>query len=196
MNNKNKEKIFENIFFNHHTRLCNYAFQYVYDINIAKDIVQDVFCDFWLQLENIDISKPVTQLLFTYTKHKSINYLNNAYNRKRELGNIENLSPDGNIQLLIIEDLLENVQANDLVEILEKGIKELPIQCQKVFLLSRKDGLKNKEIAESLDISIKTVEKHITKALSFIKDYLEKRGYNFCILLICSFLKKITFIDI
>jgi len=187
MENKNKEKIFSSIFFKYHTQLCNYAFQYVYDTNTSQDIVQDVFCDFWLQMENIDLTKPIAQLLYTYTKNKAINYLNKAYNRKREAEGLESLTLGNLIQLLVIEDQVENIQVNDLEEVLEDGIKNLPKQCQKVFILSRKNGLKNKEIAENMEISVKAVEKHITKALSFIKDYIKKRGYDFLILLLFLF---------
>ncbi|GAB6119743.1 RNA polymerase sigma-70 factor [Dysgonomonas termitidis] len=179
--NKSKEEIFKKIFFEYHTPLCNYAFQYTFEKAAAQDIVQDVLCELWLQMDKIDFSYSVDNLLYKYTRNKAINYLSKAANNRKD--KIEELSLSDYVRNLVIDDQVEVLHLKDLMESLEKGINNLPPQCKSIFILSRKDGLKNKDIAQVLGISIKAVEKQITKALFLLKDHLIENGFSVALII-------------
>ncbi|MCC8153873.1 MAG: RNA polymerase sigma-70 factor [Tannerellaceae bacterium] len=172
MNKTNREEIFRNIFFEYHSQLCAYAFQYIANREIAKDIVQDVFCEFWQQIDKLDLSYSPGSLLYRYTHNKAIDYLK----AHREFNDITSLT----LAFNPTEEMLEEKELN---ETLRKSIEELPEQCRKVWYMSRQEGLKNREIAEQLQISIKAVEKQITKALTHLKKKLSGMGYLPCLLI-------------
>lgn len=72
----------------------------------------------------------------------------------------------------------DELSFNDIEREILECVSQLPERCKEVFLLSRHDNLKNREIAEKLEISIKTVEKHISLALQTLNNHLKKKGYR------------------
>lgn len=170
-----KEDIFKKIFLENYHLCCIYGNRYIYDIEIVKDIVQEVFFDFWIQMDNLDLSFSVTPLLYKYTKNRSIDYIRTLANKTTY--NIESITLENLVNKLLVEDQLKEMNAKELDKIVETCVESLPLQCRKVFLMSRNENLKNKEIAQELGISVKTVEKHITKALSAIRKRVEEEGF-------------------
>ncbi len=139
----------------------------------AKDIVQDVFYKLW-EDKSISVTSSLNGLLFTMVKNKCLQHIEKLKVR-------ENYKHQASTQLKEEEINFYTNEATSLLEQelqdkLEVAISNLPDKCRQVFELSRFQGKMNKEIANELDISIKTVEKHISKALSLIrselKDYL------------------------
>jgi len=163
--------------------LCFFAQKYVKDFETSKEIVQDAFISLWEKRETIDTSRPVKSYLTMVIHNKCSNYLRD--NRKF----------DQNI--LDIENLLEVPEydgADILVEAelklkIDESIAELPEKCREIFVLNRYENLKYQEIADKLQISIKTVETQMSKALQHMRVRLAE-FMSVLLVLVCSFLDK------
>lgn len=166
--------LFQELFKRYFRSLVTYAYRYVNDWNVSEDIVQDVFMALWVNRNEIDFEEPVKPYLYRATYNRSINHLNSVLVQRR-VDHTDNLD-----ELIDYEILSYNQHDNLLLKEIEEEIssfvKTLPEQRKKVFLLSREENMKNKEIAFLLNISEKTVEKHITKALSDIRTHLTQTG--------------------
>jgi RNA polymerase sigma-70 factor (ECF subfamily) len=166
---------FEQLFKMYFKALKTYSVRYVYDEYVAEDIVQDTFFELWKRRDEIEFDEYIKSYLFKSVYNKSLNYLRN--NKLKTISSIA--SADDAIFLDSYLQTMQSSQEENLIvkEILREitaVIDQLPPQCKKVFILSRRYEFKNREIAEQLDISLKSVEKHITKALSQIRDHLKK----------------------
>ncbi len=158
MNNK-----IENIFHQYYSPLCNYATKIISDNTIAEDIVQDLFIQLWenKKLENIENTE---RFLLRSTKYKCIDYL-----RTKRIDNeisLENLP-----EIIYTED--NDINEEDIEPLLQYYTSKLPPKTREVFLLSRKSGLTYKEIANDLNISVKTVENQMSRALRIMRELLK-----------------------
>lgn len=180
-------KAVEQLFKRYYKVLRAYAYRFLNDQYASEDIVQDVFFELWNKRDDILFEGAVKAYLFKSTYHKCLNYLKSkAY--------ITQDSLERTNENKILEDYLQSQQfdqessllMNELQEEIDKVISTLPEQCKKVFLLSREKSLKNKEIADKLNISVKAVEKHISKALKELR--IQLKGKN-ALLLIYLFLR-------
>ena len=135
----------------------------VHDRKASEDIVQDVFLALWERREEVDFDRPLLPLLFVAVKGGG-----------GESG-LDEL--DVCIRTLVADHIEEEFQLSQLSEEIDCCISGLSEQCRQVFLLSRTTGLKNREIAERLNISVKTVEKHIGAALSQLRLRLSRSGF-------------------
>jgi RNA polymerase sigma-70 factor (family 1) len=138
------------------------AFGVLKDTQQAEDIVQDIFLQLWVRKHDVEI-KSLKAYLFTAVKYKVISFINSAPNRKVFIEEQELEKRAGSVHLI---DLLEE---REIKAILDQSIMTLPERCQQIFILSRKEHLNNKEIAERMGISTKTVENQITIALRHLK---------------------------
>ena len=129
----------------------------VHDRKASEDIVQDVFLALWERREEVDFDR-----------------LRSKKWRGGESG-LDEL--DVCIRTLVADHIEEEFQLSQLSEEIDCCISGLSEQCRQVFLLSRTTGLKNREIAERLNISVKTVEKHIGAALSQLRLRLSRSGF-------------------
>lgn len=167
----------EQLFRKYYRALRAYAFRFVNDTHIAENIVQDVFFELWIKRENLQFTPGIKAYLFKAVYHRSLNHINNpSFLNQTQLEDYAEdsrfteyfISHDkGAEYLLMMEDLTNEIEAI---------INKLPPQCKTVFLLSRKKELKNKEIAEQLGISVKAVEKQMTKAISIFRNELKEKG--------------------
>lgn len=172
------------LFRRYYKPLRAYAFRFVNDWTAAEDIVQDVFFELWTRRDSIRFNESVNSYLFKAVYSRSINFLkSNLQNNKCSL----NEKTECSILDQYIEDHMQNQERSLLLNELEREIKDfvesLPPQCKKIFILSRTYHLKNHEIANQLCISVKAVEKQITKALSELKLHLRKKGLLFFLFL-------------
>jgi len=152
-------------------KLHRFVSTYINDKEQVKDIVQQTFIKIWEKKETIDLSKSFKAFVFTIAYRNVIDYV-----RRKETLAIENKSDklyydESFISLDSAEDILKR---HDLESIYAKALDTLPPKKKEIFILSRHEGLSNKEIANKLGISIKTVEYHITDILSALKDYFIK----------------------
>ena len=126
-------------------------------------------------MDRIDPSLSVKSFLYRATYNKSLNYLDLALNKRKVVG-------DSDIDFLIETEVMAYNQLDTLImkemeEELNQVIHSFPEQRKKVYEMSRQQGLKNRDIAALLNISEKTVEKHMTHALKEIREYLSRSDH-------------------
>jgi len=171
VNNRNPE-LFEELFNQYSKPLFYYAAKFVED-EVARDIVQDVFAKLWSD-QKITIKLSLNSFLFTMVRNSCLQALEKQKVRNKYLESTKLKLQEEELQFYMHEktSLIEQELENKLNEVLDC----LPDRCKQIFMMSRFENKKNKEIAEELDISTKAVEKQITKALGTIrsemKDYL------------------------
>lgn len=171
---------FKYFFYRYYNDLCNFVNIYLHDPILSEEIVQDIFVFFWENKGKLKINTSVKSYLYSASKFKSLNLLRDTKNQKRiveKLGNRE--------QILTTELAGSDIDVDEFKKILDDAINQLAPKCREIFLLSKQDELSNKEIADRLGISIKTVENQITIALKKLRKYLNPfRGKIFLLFLI------------
>ena len=158
---------FKYFFDKYYNDLCNFVNVYLHDKTLAEEIVQDIFVYLWGNKENLRINTSVKAYLFTASKLKSLNHLRDSRNQKRI---IERLSKSTDAETTHLADSF--IDNDEFRKILDSAIEQLPDRCKEIFILSKREELSNKEIAEQLGISVKTVENQMTLALKKLREYL------------------------
>ena len=173
---------FEDLFKSQYEKLCAVANQYLKDLEAAEETVQAIFVKFWENRELIIVSQSHNSYLHTSVKNSCLNQLKHlkikeAYkeHNQREIEYEENQ----------IED---HTSENELAAKIKTAIDDLPEGRRNIFILSRYEGLKYKEIAERLNISVKTVENQMGSALKFLKTQLSE--YTVSLILFILFLGR------
>jgi RNA polymerase sigma-70 factor (ECF subfamily) len=159
-------KSFEILFHRYYGMLCLIAEKIIHNQDVAEDIVQEAFSRLWMEREYIRIESSVKAFLAQWIKNRCLNYL-------KHLEVINRHQQESQVEQSIVHPYEEDDE--ELIASIYSGIQQLPPQCRKVFKMSRFKGLKHKEIADTLGISVKTVKTHIGKALLLIKQYVEKK---------------------
>ena len=157
---------FEKLFRSHFNGLTRFALKYVKDFETAKEIVQDAFITLWERRESIDLSKPVKSYLATTIYNKSLNYLRDNKKFNKDILSFENLYP------LVDHNQGDALVAAEIAQKINSAIEELPEKCKEIFVMNRYDNLKYQQIADKLQISIKTVETQMSKALQHMRERL------------------------
>lgn len=165
---KGDEREFQKLFNLHYAKLTSYVNTYTKDADKTKDIVQETFVKLWNNRENIDEKSSILAYL-----HKiAYNIFIDTYRKgKRQQTLLDSLAYEA-VNNSIAED--DNDITTKKIELIKQGISELPPRCQEVFKLSKYEGLKYAEIAETLNISIKTVEAQMGKAFFYIREKVKK----------------------
>ena len=161
---------FEQLYKLYFPRLYAFSFKIINDGNLAKDLVQNVFIKIWESPATINIDNPEA-FLYQMVRNACLNYI-------RHLKVVDNLKSKVKDQYLSEELYYIDLVGNKPYILIERELEgriidvmnSLPEKCLAVFRLSRIDGLKNREIADQLGISLKAVEKHISKALQIYRD--------------------------
>jgi RNA polymerase sigma-70 factor (ECF subfamily) len=159
--------------------LCSHAVRFVYSRQIAEDLVSEVFFQFYKTEAFRHVTTFYNSYLFRSVRNEAFNYLRREFTRNTPLD-----ASFENHQDMVQQSPDAEVQYNHLFLKVNQTIAELPTQCQRVFLMSRFDDKKYKEIAEELQISPKTVEVHISKALRHLRDALRGEWIALFILMI------------
>ncbi len=161
---------FEALYKLYFPRLYAFSFKILNDSGLAKDVVQNVFVKIWEIRTSFSFENPEA-FIFQMVRNASLNYI-------RHLKVVDNLKLKVKDQYLGEELYYIDMVGNEPYILIEKELEEkiievmnsLPDKCLNVFRMSRIEGLKNTEIADQLKISIKTVEKHISKAMQVYKE--------------------------
>lgn len=156
---KGNEMAFSEFFDRHWEPLMDVALKILKDAQYAEDCVQEVFADFWHK-KSYPIQNP-GGYLHQATRYKCIDHI-----RKRRIP-LESLDHTHSIVGVVMPDQL--IEFEEMHRRLDQSIKELPNQCERVFRMSRFEQMSNKEIAEQLNVSIRTVESHIAHAIKLIR---------------------------
>lgn len=174
---RGEERIFDMLFKHYFSRLCHFVVEYVADEEVAKNLIQDTFVTLWNKKEEFDDTTNLNAWLYSTAKNLTMNYLRN-----------QKVSSSWKQKLFLSQQQVElnyyslaqfdttTLTSKEIEQIIKDTLEQLPAQCRKVFSMSRFENMKNREIAHELDISIKTVETHLTKGLKSmriaLKDYL------------------------
>lgn len=146
----------------YHNMLCVYAFELTNDRDLAKDLVQNVFINIWKTRLKLKDEFIVKSYLYRSVYNEFLNH-----NRKKAYVVPLDKAYANALNLFIEEE--DEKSLSKLMNLVKQEIENLPPKCKKTFILSKQEGLSNKEIAEYLEISIKSVEAHITKAFSILR---------------------------
>ncbi len=157
---------FEILFRAHFKALAGFAKKYVNDIDVAKGIVHEVFMKLWEKRSEIDTNQSVKSYLYTGVYNRSLNYIrdNKKFDKSGEQADIPEQKENW--------DISNEMTASEIQLKIDKTLQDLPEKCRQVFEMSRYEDLKYREIAEKLDVSVKTVETHMSKALKALRKNL------------------------
>lgn len=158
-------KDFEKLFKEFYVPLFEYSKSIIKDDAEAEEIIQDLFYNFWKNRESLDIVTSLKSYLFRSVYNNSLQFLKHRQVKlKYEKYMMD--KPQRSIEPL------DKLKEKELQGLIKKTLEELPDRCQQIFKMNRFEGLKYKEIADELSISIKTVEANITKALKHFRSSL------------------------
>ena len=147
--------------------LRHFALRIVAAPELAEEIVADVFIKIWKNRADFSIKTSLRAYLYTAVRHQSIDYLRKTTRCRHSAADA--IQPDHPSNYQTPE---EGVITNELEQRLEAAIAELPPQGQKVFRLSRDEGMKYHEIAAHLNLSVKTVETHMGRSLRYLREVI------------------------
>ena len=173
------------LFREYYVGLCSYSRRYVGRKDIAEEIVSDTFLRIWETRETIQINTSVKAYLFHAVCNNSLNYIRKL--KKEEI--LDEYFMETSSENIGFASISEEIEEQSLTferinEKIEEAIDQLPEQQQKVFRLKRFEGKKNKEVAEILGLSIKTVEMHLSKATLNLRKNLKEYLPSFLIFLL------------
>jgi RNA polymerase sigma-70 factor (ECF subfamily) len=158
---------FEMLFRSYYQLLCNYAYTFVRDREEAEEVVQSTFMGIWEKRDNLTIHTGVKPYLYAMVRNACLNLLKHEKIKQRhaamEIAVAERSS----------ESVARAVEASELEHRIVVAMAKLPEQCRLVFKLSRFEDLKYAEIADQLNISVKTVENQMGKALRVMREQLK-----------------------
>jgi len=159
---KGDSKGYQFLVTSYHQKLCVYANSLTNDSDLAEDIVQNVFMSIWKNRNKLKDQFVVKSYLYKSVYNEFID----QYRKKKAVLTLEKKHIDALTYIVEEED---EKSLEKLISIVKKEIDKLPPKCKQTFLLSKEEGLTNLEISEYLNISIKSVEAHITKAFSVLR---------------------------
>lgn len=149
-----------------------YALRMVGDTDVSEDLVQDAFLKVWVYMEDGGDVRNLTAFMYRAVRNACVSYLRGLH---------DTVSPD-DIPEMADEDSdvgRDEIDTSFRDARIWQAIDALPERCRQVFLLSKRDGLSNEEIAGELGISIKTVKNQMTKAFARLRDALDTRHRPF-----------------
>ncbi|HZH73370.1 MAG TPA: RNA polymerase sigma-70 factor [Mariniphaga sp.] len=167
---KSSHYCFRQLFNRYNKPLLNFSKRYLRSDEIAEDVVQEVFIKIWNKRKDIDSSKSFKTYIFTTALNiirKHFNKLAESNQAKFEIVRSFSDMPDK----LAYQDNVE-----EMFELLEQLINCLPERQKQVFIRRKLDGRSQKEVAEEYQISVKTVDYHVSEAMKFLKKEFAKHG--------------------
>ena len=154
---------FEMAYKQYFSMLIGFAFQYVEDGDVAEDVVQEVFSNIWNQSDKLEIQTNLKSYLFGAVRNACLNHLRHqkvVETHAKETAHGEHQNQE------------EFLEMDELREKIDQALEQLPDKRREIFELSRFEGKKYHEIAEELDISVKTVETQMSRALKVMREVL------------------------
>lgn len=165
----NNKEAYDFIFRSYYMELYYLALKYTLHVDDAKDLTQATFIKFWESRAKLMADKPVKPLLFIIHRNNCLDYLKFKNNHKQSLLNDSVVAHDSDTPF-------DKIVSSELEFKIIETISELPPKCKEIFELSRFNGLKYAEIAQKLNISVKTVESQMGLAIKKLRgalvDYL------------------------
>ncbi|WP_455669955.1 RNA polymerase sigma-70 factor [Phocaeicola faecalis] len=157
------EHAFKYLFDTYFVSLCRYVHLYLDSTQEGEELVLDIFMYLWEHSSQINLTLSLKAYLFQAARNRCLNFLRD---RKLtisldEVGDVAN------------DETVSSLEMKELNRLIQEAVCALPDKCREVFQLSREKNMTNQEIADEMNISVKTVEAQITKALKRIKNFLD-----------------------
>ena len=168
--NKGQKQAFKYIYDQYYNELCVYALNLENDRSRAEDIVQNAMLNLWNNRTKINIHSSLRSYLYRSVYNQ---FINEYRRQKKELTYLQQMKAEALNEFAEFPD--ETV--NNKIKLVKREIENLPVKCREAFVLNKVNGLKYKEVAEEMNISVKTVEAHIHKAMLLIKKRLEDKAH-------------------
>lgn len=162
------ETAFEMTFKTHYQALCNYAYTFLQDRDEAEEIVQATFLNFWEKRQGIDIQSSMKSYLYRAVRNTCLNAIKHSKIRQIHASETIATTNPG------YESVAQAVDASELDGRIASAMEKLPEQCRLIFKMSRFEELKYAEIADHLNLSVKTVENQMGKALKIMREQLKE----------------------
>ncbi len=181
---KGDESSFKIIFNFFYPRLFHFIREYIPNDDLAENMVQDTFLILWNKGPNLKEDTNINAWLYTVARNNCLKKLRDDKSRKASFfsAHLNELELEMNMEALSVLDT-SDLTFSEIERIIENTLTGLSPQCRKIFELSRFENMRNNEIADKLEISVKAVESQITKALKVfkaaLKDYLPLVSYLF-----------------
>lgn len=156
---ENDHKSFEQLFYILNTKLIKFCELYVYKKEIAEEIVADVFVNFWSQRVKLQNIENLETYIFIAVKNRALNHI------RKNAAVVMVSFEDSHTEPVAYSDPEAEIEKKELFIKLDQAIETLPQQCKIVFQLVKEDGMKYREVAEILNISHKTVQTQVSRAM-------------------------------
>ena len=164
------ERALEIVFRAHFAGMASFVERYVRSPDMAEELVQDIFLKIWTKRERIAEIESLKTYLYRAARNQALNHLRRMKLERRWQ---EEQAAAGEPSTTFAAD--DDASGQELAEMVQEAINRLPPRCREIFLLSRDGGLTYAEIAKSLEISVKTVETQMGRALKALRGALEGR---------------------
>jgi len=166
-----EKNAYQELFERYSPRIYQFSLSYLKNKSDAEELVQDIFLKIWEKREMLDVSKNIKSFIFKvavntiydFIRHKNIENAFNDFARA-------NFETDSN-------NTWHTVIFDEMTANLKELVAKLPEQQQKIFQLSKEEGLASEEIAEKLNLSKRTVENHLYRAVSFLKENFRRDSF-------------------
>lgn len=154
------EGCFKELFEKYYSRLCRHAYYVIGNKHGAEDIVQNFFAHIWKKRDNLKIEGEIDSYLFVSVRNASCNYLKRERNKKMRETEYSDYNKTDNA----------SIDKETFLKKLQEALNQLPEQCREIYCLKNMEGLSYKEIADYLQISVKTVDVQIYRALKKLRE--------------------------
>ena len=172
------------LFREYYVALCAYSRRYVGRKDVAEEIVSETFLRIWENRKQLQITSSIKAYLFSSVCKNSLCYLRRLRNKNK----LEEYFQETMSENICFESSIHDVEENIMIlenlgRKIEEAITHLPEQQQRAFRLKRLEGKKNKEVAEIMGLSVKTIEMHLSKATLNLRLHLKEYLPSFLLFL-------------
>lgn len=169
-------KTFNQLFNEYYPRFIRFAASYVHEQEIAEDFVSEAFTAYWENYAALEENTNARAYILTIVRNKCLNYLKHIQVKRRVK---QLMIDDADWKLSLSINTLEACNpdflfSDEIKRIVDETLEKLPDRTCQIFLMSRSEGLSYKEIAEKLNLSTKSIEYHISNALSAFRISLKE----------------------
>lgn len=165
-------KAFEKIFKSYHSSLCLYTAGITGSMDVAEEIVQDLFYYFWKERQNLPLFRSVKSYLYRAARNEALQFREHLNVRNKYRAYVMADCTEASFS-----DPQDSIEYKELEEVINGALRKMPERRLKIFCMHRFQGMKYAEIASALSVSIKTVEAEMTKALQVLRKEIENYNY-------------------
>jgi RNA polymerase sigma-70 factor (family 1) len=167
----NPEAAFQRLFTLEYEKLCKYAYSYMQDTHLSEDVVQETFIKIWEQKKELISSPDIKFYLITAVRNNCITAIRK---QKSQRTNFTDTTPEPDPEPFFTEMQHREMDKEEAKAIAE-ALNLLPPKCKEIFLLIKMHGMSYKQAAQTLELSVKTIENQMGKAIKLFRDFAVSR---------------------